>query len=149
MYFSDLWIGYLGEQIIRQTVQMSKIRCPGCESKLKSPLLHQHEHHSLLEKLHLYFEEIRGALLPTIPELYQQIQHKLPHSDDLIIDQESYISNGRQYMLTITSDALYYGRYINEFLDDIIDEGFKVIRKRKTPPSSKKKLVVTRNKLAD
>ena len=131
MYFNDLWIGFLCEQIIRQCVQISKLRCPGCEDKMKSPLLHLHEQHSLLDKLHLYFEEIRGAILPTVNELYSHIEQKLPHSEDMTKDRECYISNGRQFLLTITSDALFYGRYINEFMDGLIDETFKVPKKRK------------------
>ena len=38
-------------------------------------------------------------------------------------------------MLTITADALYYGRYINEFMDGLIDDAIKIeqaTKKRKT-----------------
>ena len=142
MYFSDLWIGFLCEQIVRQTVQISKIRCPGCESKLKSPLLHQHEQQSLLEKMRIYFEEIRGSVLPAVTELYSQFKEKLPHSDDMKKDEESYVNAGRQFLSNITSDALYYGRFQNEFVDDLIDEGFRIKKKKVSsqPPRKKQKI---------
>lgn len=131
MYFSEFWTAFLCENVIRQTVQLSELQCPGCREKLKSPLLHLHHQHSLLDKLRLYFEEIRGSLVQSVPELYAQFEVKLPHSDNLTNDREMYISSGRQFLLQITSDALFYGRYISELLDPIIAEGFRVNKKRK------------------
>ena len=93
--------------------------------------------------MRLYFEEIRGSVLPTVPELYLQFQHKLPHSDDLMKDQDSYIDIGRQFLLTITCDALYYGRFMNQFVDSIVDEGFKVSKKKRTPqPNARRKIAL-------
>ena len=135
MYHSDLWLGFICEQIVRQTCQLSRLKCPGCEDKLKSPLLHQHEQLNLLEKLKLHFEDIRGSVLPSIPQLYAQIQDHLPHSDDLAKDQECYIMNARQFLLMLTSEALYFGRYQSEFLDGLVDDCFKVAKKRKTTVS--------------
>ena len=139
MYFSDIWIAFLGEQIIRQTVQMSELRCPGCQSGLKSPILHQHHQHNLLEKLKLYFEEIRGSILPTIQELYNQFKDKLPHSDDAGKDAECYVNTGRQFLIMITSESLYWGRYQSSLLDSLVDEGFQIPRKKSQArkPSSK------------
>lgn len=135
-YFDDVWIAFLCSNIIRQCVELSELNCPGCEGKLKSPLLHLHMQLSLLEKLKVHFEEIRGSILPTVPELYRQFQHKLPHSDNLIVDEECYVSNGRHFLTTLTSEALYYGRYLNEFVDEMVDQGFKVAKKRKQPQQS-------------
>ena len=142
MYFSEFWTAFLCENIIRQTVQLSELQCPGCREKLKSPLLHLHHQHSLLDKLRIYFEEIRGSLVQSVPELYAQFESKLPHSDNMTNDREMYISSGRQFLLQITSDALFYGRYISDLLDPIIAEGFRANKKRKTNQgaSSKKKL---------
>ena len=131
MYYSDVWIGFLCENVVRQVVQLSKLRCPGCEDKLFSPLLHLHEQLSLLDKLRNYFEEVRGTLLPTLPELYTMFQDKLPHSDDLSRDQESYISIGHNFLLTIGAESLYYGRYLSGLNDSYINEAFKVEKKRK------------------
>ena len=151
MYFSELWTSFLCENVIRRAVQLSELQCPGCHQKLKSPLLHLHHQNSLLDKLRLYFEEIRGTIVQTVPELYTQYESKLPHSDNLTNDREMYISSGRQFLLQITSDALYYGRYVSELLDPIIDEGFKINKKRKTnqTTTSKKKPSTTGHKLSN
>ena len=142
MYFSDTWIGFLCENIIRQSVQLTKTKCPGCVDRLNSPILHLHEQQSLLDKLREHFEQIRGSILPTIAELYAHFQSKLPHSDDLEKDRECYIETGRKFLLMITCDALYYGRYVNEFVDTYIDEGFVVTKAKpvnKTPRVRKRK----------
>ena len=124
-YTSDLWIGYLCENIIRQIVRLSEIKCSGCEDSMKSPLLHYHIQLGLLQKMQIYFEEVRGSVLPTIPSLYASFSHKLPHSDDADKDKEMYISNGRNFLMNITCEAMYYGRFITDFTDSYIDEGFK------------------------
>lgn len=136
MYFSDIWIGYLTEQFMRQSVEIAKLRCPGCLDKLKSPLLHQHEQDNLLQKLRANFEEIRGNTLPVLSEHYKRMKDRLPHSDDLAKDEECYMSAARQFLLVATSDALYFGRYISEFTDSLIDEGF-VIKKKSQPPKKR------------
>ena len=123
-------MGFLGESIVRQVVEMAKIRCPGCSDKTHSPLLHLHEQISLLDKLKCYFEEIRGTILPTIRELYEQFKHKLPHSNDPLKDEECYIENGRHFLIKITADALYYGRYLNDMNDSYVNEGFKMAKKK-------------------
>lgn len=142
-YFDDIWIGFLCEQIIRQSVQLSNIRCPGCQTKLKSPVLHLCQQQSLLEKIRATFDEIRGSVLPAITELYNQIQDRLPHSDDLLQDQQCYVSNGRHFLLTVTCEALYYGRYINEFIDDLINQAFIIQPKSKTTKAAGKRKKVS------
>lgn len=137
MYFSELWIAYLTEQFIRQAAELSRLRCPGCIDKLKSPLLHQHEQENLLQKLRSHFEEIRGNTLLVLTEYYKRIQHKLPHSDNPAKDEECYISTARQFLLITTADSLYYGRFISEFLDGIVDEIFN-IKKPKSQPAKKR-----------
>ena len=140
MFFNDVWLGFLCEQIIRQANQMSFLNCPGCKAKLKSPILHLHLQTSLLDKMKTFFEEICGCLLKSVPQLYDLIQHKLPHSDNLEQDKDSYISIGRQFLMTHTCESVYYGRWVTEFNDDIIDEGFKVSKKRQvqTQPTKKR-----------
>lgn len=140
MFFNDVWLGFLCEQIIRQAEQMSKLKCPGCEAKLKSPILHLHLQNSLLDKMRMYFEEIRGGVLQTVPELYDQISPKLPHSDNLEQDKESYVMIGRQFLMTHTSDSMYYGRWVTEFNDSLIEEGFKVRKKKPAHSSTRKKI---------
>ena len=136
-YYHDFWIGFLSEQIVRQAVELTLIKCPGCEDKMYSPLLHLHHQLSLLDKIRTYFEEIRGSLLPTIDTLYEQFKDKLPHSDDLDKDNEVYIKNGRFFLISITSEALYYGRYLNEMNDSFINEGFPPVKKRRISKAKK------------
>lgn len=131
-YYNDNWIAFLTETIIRKVVDLAKMRCPACSDKINSPLLHLHEQLSLLEKTRTYFEEIRGNILPTINELYGQFKHKLPHSNDSAQDEVCYIENGRQFLLTITADALYYGRYLNEMNDSYINEAFRIEKRKPT-----------------
>ena len=136
-YYHDFWVGFLSEQIARQTVEMAITKCPGCEDKMNSPLLHSHHQLSLLDKLRCYFEEIRGSILPTIDALYEQYKEKLPHSDDLDKDKEIYLKNGRFFLISITAEALYYGRYLNEMNDSYINEGFTLPKKRKITKAKK------------
>ena len=139
MFFNDIWLGFLCDQIIRRSEEMSKIKCPGCEAKLKSPVLHLHLQNSLLDKMRMYFEDIRGPVLESVPNLYQKISHKLPHSDDLEQDKESYIMIGRQFLISHTCDSMYYGRYVTQYNDSIVNEGFKILGKRGTASSSCKR----------
>ena len=136
MYYNDVWIAFLNEQIVRQVVQLAEIHCPGCQNRRKSPLLHLHHQQSLLDKLGLYFAEIRGSILPTVPELYEQIKETLPQSDDALRDKQCYVDIGRNFLITLTYEALYWGRYQNEMIDGFVDEGFKI---KKKPRSNKRK----------
>ena len=136
-YYNDFWIGFLAEHIARQAVEMSLIKCVGCQDKIHSPLLHTHHQLSLLDKLRCHFEEIRGSVLPTINALYEQFKGKLPHSDDLDKDTELYIQNGRFFLISATADVLYYGRYLSEMNDSYINEGFKSAKKRKITKAKK------------
>lgn len=136
-YYHDFWIGFLTEKVTRQAVELSVIKCPGCQDKMYSPLLHLHHQLSLLEKLRSYFEEIRGSLLPTIEVLYNEFQDKLPHSDDLEKDRKIYIKNGRFFLISATADALYFGRYLTEMNDSYINEGFLSVKKQRITKSKK------------
>ena len=47
------------------------------------------------------------------------------------MDNASYISHGRMYLKTRTPGSIYYGNYVNEMYDDIIDRPVIKILKRK------------------
>lgn len=121
-YYHDIWIGYLTGLIVQRCVELCVLRCPGCRDKLKSPVLHIHHQYSLLDKLKTYVDEIRGSLLPAINQLYDVAKNKLPHSDDPAKDMEIYTNNARFFLQTATPETLYYGRYLNEQNDCIINE---------------------------
>ena len=121
-YYSDLWLGYLSGLLVRRCVELSILRCPGCNDKLKSPLLHLHQQQSLLDKIYIHFNEIKDVLFPTIDELYDVVKHKLSHSDDRSKDKEIYTNNGRCFLQTLNAESLYYGRYLSGENDFIINE---------------------------
>ena len=121
-YYHDIWIGYLTGLIVQRCVELCVHRCPGCRDKLKSPVLHIHHQYSLLDKLKTYADEIRGSLLPIINQLYDVAKNKLPHSDDPTKDMEIYTNNARFFLQTTTPEVLYYGRYLSEQNDYIINE---------------------------
>ena len=130
-YNHDYWLGFLSEQMVRQCVQMAKLKCPACSDKLYSPALHLHQQLSLLDKMKIHFEEVRGTLLSSIDALYSQFEDKLPHSHDLEKDRLIYCNNARVFLLTAASETIYYGRYINDMNDSFINEAFIIRRKRK------------------
>lgn len=129
-YFHDVYLGFLAEQIIRQCVQMSVLRCTGCENKYKSPLLHLHHQQGLLDKLKSHFEDVRGSMLTSIEPYYDQVKDLLPHSDDSVKDKNNYMNSARLWLQMCSAEILYYGRYIDDFNDSFIDSAFKIKKKK-------------------
>ena len=123
-YCNDNWIAFLCEQIVRQSSQKCISDCPGCNEELHSPLLHLHEQLSLLDKLRKYFQEIRGSIIHDIESYYTVFENKLPHSDDRKKDKLLYVNIARNFLITATSDSVYFGRYLDEFNDGFINEAF-------------------------
>ena len=124
------WIGFLAENVVKKCVALNLAECSGCKDGMNSDLLHLHCQLSLLEKIQSHFEAARGEALHNLPLLYKQIEAKLPHSNDKNKDKAIYLSVGRLFLHTISAPALYYGRYINETNDDMINEILSVKRKR-------------------
>ena len=123
-YCNDNWIAYLCEHIVRQSSQKCISDCPGCNDKLHSTILHLHEQLSLLDKLRKYFQEIRGSILHDIESYYTVFENKLPHSDDKKKDKLIYLNIARSFLITATSDSVYFGRYLDECNDGFINEAF-------------------------
>ena len=113
-YNNDSWIGYLAEIAIR--------KCSGCRDNMKCDILHLHNQLSLLMKLQQYFEPIRADLLNSLSEIYNKVEMKLPHSDDRKKDMAIYCNIGRIFLITLSPEALYYGRYVNQLNDSFIAE---------------------------
>ena len=124
-YNHDVWLGFLCEQIVRQVVEMSILKCPACEDKLISPLLHLHQQQSLLSKMMCHFEEVRGSMLSAIDSYYDQVKDLLPHSENLQKDKVIYMNTGRMWLLVASTEAVYYGRYVTELNDSFINRAFK------------------------
>lgn len=139
MYSTDLWFAFLCECVIRQVLQTSRARCPGCVSGLKSAVLHLHEQQSLLDKMRTLYEEVRGAILPTLPQLFQQFREQLAHSENEQKDQECYVDSGRQFLIFMSADSLYFGRYLDEYVDSIVSDAFQIKKKKSTGQQPRKR----------
>ena len=131
-YCHDIWTGYLTELIVRKSIETCELRCPGCTDNLKSPLLHFHNQMDLFQKMKHYYNEIRGFLLPTIDLLYDNVSHKLPHSNDLVKDKEQYIYNARAFLNISSPESIYYGRYLDHHNDCIINELISTKKEKKS-----------------
>lgn len=133
---NDNWLGYLTENVIRKCVSLSLTECSGCKDGMKSDLLHRHNQMSLLMKLQQHFELVRAEMLNSITHYYKEVETKLPHSDDKKKDMAIYCNIGRNFLITSSPEAVYYGRYINEmndsFIAEIITGGKKCNSKKKT-----------------
>ena len=138
-YDSNLWVGCLTGLVIQKCIELAAHRCPGCKAKLKSPLLHSHEQQSLLNKLHTYFNEVRGTLLPIVGQIYDSVKHKLPGSDAEKNSKENYITHARFFFQTANPEIIYYARYLTEENDKTINELItqKPSRKRKNATGRK------------
>ena len=55
---------------------------------------------------------------------YAIFENKLPHSDDKKKDKLIYLNIARNFLLTATSDSIYFGRFLDETNDSFIDEAF-------------------------
>ena len=130
------WLGYLTEVVVRKCVALSIAECSGCKDKMRSDLLHLHHQHSLLQTLQFYFEVIKVEMLNSMSKLYKAIEERLPHSEDKKKDMVIYCNLGKQFLLTCSPEALYYGRYVNETNDAFIDEVLVDSKKSKTKKRS-------------
>lgn len=124
------WIGYLAETIIQRCIALTEAQCSGCRDNVKCSILHLHNQLSLLEKIQNHFEVSRGEMLHMLPELYQDIEQRLPHSDDKAKDKIIYLNIGRIFLITCSPQALYYGRYVNDTNDAFINEIMEQRRKK-------------------
>ncbi len=130
-YFHDFYLGFFAEQIARQCEQMAVLRCTACESKIKSPLLHQCRHQGLLEKIRIHFEEVRGPMLTSLDAYYEQVQELLPHSSNKLLDKKNYMNAARMWLQICSAEVVFYGRYVDEFNHSFINRAFKKGRESK------------------
>ena len=75
-------------------------------------------------------------MLNSMSKLYKAIEERLPHSEDKKKDMVIYCNLGKQFLLTCSPEALYYGRYVNETNDAFIDEVLVDSKKSKTKKRS-------------
>ena len=132
-YFTEtnVWIAFITDSVARDVIKRSIKKCPGCKSKLGSPLLHLHEQQSLLDKLEAYFSETQGYLLKNLNQLYDQFKDYLQHSDDLNKDRECYLDAARNFLLYSTSHSIIYGMFVNAVSDQTVKQVYSRKRKAK------------------
>lgn len=131
-YSIETWIAFLCESMYRLTVKKAKRDCLACKSGISSPLLHTHVRSSFLDLIRNYFEEIRGLLVHDLEMFYNKIDNGIVHSSDENRDKQMYLNIGSNFLLTATPESVYYGRYVDEKNDDLINE----IIKNKNPQES-------------
>ena len=141
-YHNEAWVAFLSENIVRQSIKISKDKCPGCKDDMQSPILHLHEQQSLIDKIRNAFEYVRGVILLNIDSYYKQFESKLPCSDDKKKDKIIYCNLARTFLLTATPDSLYFGRYLSVENDSFIAEAFSQAKKGrvKTPKATSDQL---------
>ena len=120
LYFENVWTAALCDSMVRKVCRISEKTCPAHKAGLKSPILHMCQQDSLLDKLGKHFFTAQGELLKTLSKEYETLKPKLPQSDEPEEDRQCYISCGRSFILTVTPEAIYYGRYVNEEADKLI-----------------------------
>ena len=124
--------GYLTGVMVQTCCDLAMQNCCGCKVKLKSPLLHTHEQMSLLDKIHLYLNEVRGEILPKVNQVYDNVKDKLPRSDDEVKDKENFVNLARWFLQTATPELLYYARYLT-------DQNDLAVHQLMCPPAPKKR----------
>ena len=113
MKSNELWMAFLSNVIVTESLKLSKQRCPACKEGFVSPLLHYHIQLSLLDKMKCYFEEVTGPMIRNIEDLLQSFQQQI-HTDDNCINL-SFL--GQTFLTMATAESIYFGRYIDNQID--------------------------------
>ena len=75
-----------------------------------------------------YCDEVRGILLSSISKFYDQVQAKLPHSDDKKKDKMIYLLNARSFLVSCNAETIYWGRYVTSTDDEFVNETLNKLR---------------------
>ena len=120
LFLENVWLGVLCDRLVKNARSISEKECPGHKEKFNSPLLHLCQQLSLYEKLAKYFEPAKGDLFKNLEREYNAIEHVVPHSENPEEDKKYYLEFGRNFLLSVTPDAVYFGRYVSEENDQVI-----------------------------
>ena len=125
------WIAYIVDNLVKEYLTESKDNCPGCKDGKQSPILHLHLQLGLKDILEFYLHaatvKVDVLLEDLLMKFVVQLNIKLNE-----MDKASYISHGRMLLKTCTPGSIYYGNYVNEVYDDIINTPVTKILKRKS-----------------
>ena len=123
---TDVWFAYVVNHIMDRCRVICKEHCKGCQLKWKSAFLHQHEQLSLLEKVDLYLEQVRGNLLGV--EL-ESLYRRFTKTEPLSTPKEELLQQTTSIIHHATPRSLYYGRWMT-VEHDIIFHNMFMKRKR-------------------
>ena len=110
-----LWLAALAGEVVDKSYQRSKIDCPGCIEGLTSPLLHVHMLHPLREILQKNF-----TLAVKEVDVEQLFKNFVIRFGLFQLKQDEYTGIGRNFLLTLNADAIYYGRYVTTEYDQAL-----------------------------
>ena len=124
------WIAYIVDNLLKECLTESKDNCPGCKDGKKSPILHLHLQLGLKDILEFYLHAstVKVDVLREDLLMKFEVQLNIKLNE---MDTASYISLGQLFMKTCTPGSIYYGNYVNEVYDDIVNKPVKKILKRK------------------
>lgn len=116
-HMNNIWLSYLSHVLVNKCIQLAKRHCPACTEGFKSPLLHYHVQLSLLEKIKCYFEEARGPMIADTGKCFECFI-KVCNIDD--VSENNYLFTGQTFLLMVSAESIYYGRYISEESDAVL-----------------------------
>jgi hypothetical protein len=129
VFKKDIWFAYVINNVIENCRMLSMEHCKGCQLKLKSSILHEHEHLSLKEKIETHLQSVRKNLDVELQALFREFKQ-----DEVISTYEKLeILTATQTLIQYaTPQSLYYGCWMNienEFI--IRKKCIRINRKRK------------------
>ena len=124
------WIAYIVDNLLKKCLTESKDNCPGCKDGKKSPILHLHLQLGLKDILEFYLHAATIKVDVLLEDLLMKFEVQLNIMLNEM-DNASYISHGRMFLKTCTPGSIYYGNYVNEMYDDIINRPVIKILKHK------------------
>ena len=114
------WIAYIVDKLIKECMIESMDNCLGCRDNKSSPILHLHMQQGLGDKLEYYLHAATIKVDVQLEDLLAafSIQLDIKLND---MDKASYVSHARIFLKTCTPGSIYYGNYITEHNDDVIN----------------------------
>lgn len=116
-HINNIWLSYLSHVLVNKCIQLAKQHCPACTEGFKSPILHYHMQLGLLQKIKCYFEEVRGPMITDIAKCFECFDKVCSVRD---ASEINYLFTGQTFLLMVTAESVYYGRYITNETDAVL-----------------------------
>ena len=108
-FTKEVWYAYVINNVIIKCKNICADRCQACQSKYKSPVLHDHEQLSLLQKIECFLDEVRGDVLGSeLDNMFKKLSH---YEKSIKPNKSELIEQVRNILLHATAASLYYGRW--------------------------------------